>query len=81
MKKEECLKVLRDNELFKELLSKSTNEAEKNAIKVHAEVFVLKFFEDVIDPLREAIKNDPESVNKAFQELNDSLIKSGSKEA
>lgn len=81
MKKEECLKILRDNEMFKELLSKATNDLEKNAIKVQAEVFVLKLFEDVIDPLREAIQNDPESVNKAFQEMNDSLIKSGSKES
>lgn len=80
MKKEECLNLLRDNKMFKDVLSKASNDVEKNSIKTQAEVFVMKFFEDVIEPLEVAMKNDPNSINKLFQEISDALIKSGSTE-
>lgn len=78
MKKEEYLKLLKDDEIFKAVLSKATNESERRAIKAYTEDFMMKFFTDVFEPVSKATSSDPEALKKAISEIERDLIMSGS---
>lgn len=78
MTREEYLKMFRDNEDMKNLLSKAPDAAEKRMIKAYAEDFLLKFYDSVIDPLSKAIEKDPDVLNKVLTKEEEDLIMSGS---
>lgn len=79
--KEEYLKLLRDDQTFKDILSKATDDAERRMIKAYTEDFYLKFYDNVFLPLNNFLNQDPESLNKTISEMNEDLIKSGSQES
>jgi hypothetical protein len=78
MTREEYLKMFRDNEDMKNLLSKAPDATEKRMIKAYAEDFLLKFYDSVLDPLSKAIEKDPDALNKALTKIEEDLIISGS---
>lgn len=80
MKKEDYLKSLRQNEVFKKTLSQATSDKERQAIKAYTEDFLINFYNNVIGPLQTAIEKDPDLLNKVAAELDNQLITSGSLE-
>ena len=76
--KEEYLDLLRNNEVYKSVLEKSSNEKERRFIKAYTEDFMLKFYEGFYKDIQTTLKNDPESLKKAITEIGDELIMSGS---
>ena len=78
MTREEYLKLFRENEDMKSILSKSSDASEKRMIKAYAEDFLLKFYDRVIDPLAKAIEKDPDVLNKVLTKEEEDLIMSGS---
>lgn len=80
MKKEDYVKMLQENEVFKAVLKKAPNDTDKRIIKAYAEDFVEVFYEQVFEPFSKAIENDPELLNKVYSEIEKSLINSGSQE-
>jgi len=80
MKKEDYLKQLRENDVFKTVLSKATSDAERRAIKAYTEDFMVKFFNQVYEPISHALQNDPEGIKNAYLEITSELINSGSAE-
>lgn len=80
MKKEDYLKLLRENDVFKTVLSQATSDAERRAIKAYTEDFMVKFFTQVYEPVAQALEKDPEAVKNAYLEIGKELITSGSAE-
>lgn len=80
MTRDEYLKMLRENEVFKSVLKMSGSDAEKRAIKAYAEDFMMKFYKDVFEHVDKATKSDPDALKKAFLEIESDLITSGSAE-
>lgn len=78
MKKEDYLKALRNDDVFKKVLSQATSEQEKRAIKAYTEDFIVNFFDNVVKPLNEAMQKDPELLKKVYDEIENGLINSGS---
>jgi len=78
MTREEYLKMFRDNNDVKKLLSKASDDAEKRMVKAYAEDFLLKIYDRVIDPLAKAIEKDPDALNKMLTKEEEDLIMSGS---
>lgn len=78
LKKDEYLKLLRDNESFKSALSRTTDEKERRAIKAYTEDFFMNFYNNVFSPLARILEEDPEAINKAVLEIKNELINSGS---
>lgn len=81
MKKQDYLKMLTENDVFKSVLKKAPNDTEKRLIKAYALDFVESFYDQVFEPFNKAIENDPDLLNKVYSELEKSLINSGSQEA
>lgn len=69
MKREECVKLLRENDVFKSLLQQTKDEKERRYVKAYAEDFVTKFYDNVFAPIEKAFQEDPESVRKAVLEV------------
>jgi hypothetical protein len=80
MKKEDYLKLLRENEVFKAVLSQATSDTERRAIKAYTEDFMVKFFNQVYEPVTQALEKEPEAIKNAYQEISSELITSGSAE-
>jgi hypothetical protein len=78
MKKEDYLKLLNENEVYKEVLKKATDPNEKRVISAHAEDFIIKFFRDFVDPALKALEKDPDILNKAYSEIEKDLINTSS---
>lgn len=78
MKKDDYLKALRSDFVFKEVLGRASSEAERRAIKAYTEDFILNFYNTIVDPLKTAMEKDPELLNKVFSEIESGLINSGS---
>lgn len=78
MKKEDFIKHLRDNEIFKSILSQTTDDKEKRLIKAYAEDFMLKFYQNIYEPLHSLAEKDPEAAKKEFIKIENDLINSGS---
>lgn len=69
MKREECIKMLRENEVFKSILQQMKDDKEKRYVKAYAEDFIVKFYDNVFVPLEKAHQNDPEGTRNAFLEV------------
>lgn len=80
MKKDDYLKALRQNDVFKSVLSRATSETEKRAIKAYTEDFIVNFYNALVEPLSKAIEKDPELLKKVYEEIENGLINSGSLE-
>lgn len=78
MKKEEYLKLLRDNDVFKSVLSQSKDDKERRFIKAYAEEFMATFYNDVFHHIQKELEKDPEALKKAYLEIEKDLINSGS---
>lgn len=78
MKKEEYLKMLRDNEVFRNVLSQSKDDKERRTIKAVAEEFMMTFYDDVFRHVQSALDKDPDALKKAYLEIENDLINSGS---
>lgn len=74
MKREDYLKLLRENENLKEIFSKSDDQKEKRAIKAYTEDFALKFYDNLLSPIMLILEKDPEALNKALTEIENELI-------
>ena len=77
-KKEDLLKELRENEMFKELLAAAPDEKERKAIKIHTENFLSHFFKNVIDPIQQMVEKDPEIIEKTLSKIQTELINNNS---
>lgn len=78
MKKEEYLKLLRENDVFKSVLSQSKDDKERRFIRAYAEDFMMTFYNDIFHHVQNALEKDPEALKKAYLEIEKDLINSGS---
>lgn len=78
MKKDEMLKMLRENESYKQVLALAADSKERQLIKAYTEDFLLKFYRSVAEPTVAARAADPDILNKTYQKLGEELINSGS---
>lgn len=69
MKKEECIKMLRDNDTFKSILRKAKDDKEKRHIKSYAENFIVQFYDSVYAPLQKLNEENPGAIKEALDEL------------
>lgn len=78
MKKEDYLKILNDNEIYKEVLKKASDKNERRVISAHAEDFIIRFFRDFVDPALNALEKDPDILNKSYSEIEKDLLNTSS---
>ena len=78
MDKNEYMKQLHDNEIFKQALSMAKDDAERRIIKAYADDLMVKFYKQVFEPVNEVAKRDPEEAKKILEEVAKDLVKSGS---
>jgi len=78
MKKEDYIKLLNEDPIYKDMLKKATDPKERRIISAYAEDFIHKFFRDVVEPAKKILENDPDALNKAFLEVQKDLINSNS---
>ena len=64
MNKKECIKMLREEPEFNDVLQMSKDEDERRRIKAYAEDFVSKFYDKLITPIQESSKGDPEAFKR-----------------
>ena len=76
--KEDALQQLRNNKMYRDVLSSATSDSERRAIKAYTEDFFLKFYRSLYDPLATSVMKDPEGFKNEINKLHESLIKSGS---
>lgn len=76
--RDDHLKLLHENDIFKTVLSKAASDEERRAIKAYTEHFYMNVFNNLLSPLTTAIQNDPDALKKAFLEIEKELITSGS---
>lgn len=74
MKKEEYLKLLRQDETYKQCLTNVKDENERRLISAYTEDFMMKFYENIISPLNSVLEKDPEALKKACMEIENKLI-------
>jgi len=72
------LKMLRENPHFKMILDRASTPEERRAVKAHTEDFLLRTYDNLFDPIVRSGNAGPESLKKAMEEMNTSLVKSGS---
>lgn len=75
MKKEDYLKLFRDNDAIKGVLETVKDDRERKAIRAHSEDMFLRLYDDLIKPLVEQLEKDPEGLSKAWSEIEKELIK------
>ena len=74
MKKEEFLKLFRENEAIISVLETAKDERERKAIRAHSEDMFMRLYDDLIKPIAEQLEKDPEGVSKAWSEIEKELI-------
>lgn len=79
MKKEEYIKKLHEDEVFKSVVSKATSDADRRAIQAFTEEFMVSFV-DVLEQLHLAAAVDPQGFQKTLSELDGQLLLTGSLE-
>lgn len=77
MTKEEYLNILREDPVFKTVMSRATDDVDKRRIKAYTEDFMMKFFE-VFKNVDEAKSRDPAAIAKAVSELREELLRKAS---
>lgn len=80
MNKEDYLNKLRNNPIFKTVLSKASSDEERRAIKAYTEDFLMKFLKNVSEPGEKLKKDDPDALQKAYKEIEKEIIKNDTKE-
>jgi hypothetical protein len=75
MTREEYLKLIRENDDIKDVISKATDPKEKRVIKAYTEDFLMKMYDNFLGPMMSAIEKDPDVVNKALTEIQKELIR------
>lgn len=78
MKREDYIKMLNDNEIYKSVLKQAADPSEKRMISAYAEDFINKFFNNVFEPVSKILENDPDALNKAITEIEKDLISNNS---
>ena len=78
MKKEDYIKMLNENEVYKSVLGQASDSKERRMISAYAEDFIIKFFREVVDPAKKILEKDPDALNKAYLEFEKSLISNNS---
>ena len=78
MKREDYIKILNENEIYKEVLKQASDPAERRFIKAYTEDFINKFFKNVVEPTKEILEKDPDALNKAILEIEKDLINNNS---
>lgn len=79
MKKEEYIKKLHEDEVFKSVVSKATSDADRRAIQAFTEEFMMSFV-DVLEQLRSTAEADPDALQKILSELDGQPLLTGSLE-
>lgn len=79
MKREDCIKQLHDDEVFKLVLSKATSEQERRGIQAFTEEFLLSFV-GVVEELQRQVDADPDAFQKVLSELESQPLVTGSLE-
>lgn len=79
MKREEYLKMFRDNESIKTILDAAEDEKERKAIRAHAEDMFMRAYDELLKPIFDQIQKDPEGMSKAWSEVEKELIKNAGK--
>lgn len=77
MKREDCVKLLHDHEVFKTAVSKASNDSERRAIQAFSEEFLLSFF-DAITEMKRNYEADPEGFQKVLSEMQSQQVLTGS---
>lgn len=80
MKREDYLKMFRDNPTLKETLEAAKDDRERKAIRAHAEDMFMKIYDDLFQPLFAHLEKDPEAMSKAWSDLQSELIKNAGKD-
>ena len=75
MKREECIKMLRDNDVFKSVLGQARDDKERRYIKAYAEDFVFKFYDGVYAPIAKMAETDPEALRQALTDVYEEVSK------
>lgn len=78
MKKEDYLKILNENEVYKEVLNRASDSSERRMISAYAEDFIIKFFRDFVSPAQKALEKDPDVLNKVYSEIEKDLLNTNS---
>ena len=69
MKREEYIKLLRNNESFQMILQQSKDEDECRRIKAYAEDFMGKFYDNVYQHFDKAARENPQELLKSLAEI------------
>lgn len=80
MKRENYLKMFRENESIRETLDAAKDEKERKAIRAHAEDMFMRMYDDLFQPLFAHLEKDPEAMMKAWSNLQSELIKNAGKD-
>jgi hypothetical protein len=80
MKREDYLKMIRESEEIKSVLSGVTDQKDKRAIKAYTEDFFMRFYDSLLGPIMSELEKDPEVLNKAFSEIEKELINNADQE-
>lgn len=79
MKRDDYLKLLRDNDVYKAVLSQAKDPTEQRFIAAHTENFVMTVYKELFEPVNKLTEKDPDALMKAVHELRQNLIMSSSK--
>lgn len=79
MKREDYIKQLHDDEVFKLVLSKATSDQERRGIQAFTEEFLLSFV-GVVEELQRQVDADPDAFQKVLSELESQPLVTGSLE-
>lgn len=74
MKREDYLKLIKESEEMKAVLSSVNDAKDKRMVKAYTEDFFMKFYDSMFAPILSELEKDPDALNKAFSEIEKELI-------